>query len=246
MSFFLGVALPNLKEWSGTEPSNGVPSLLSWLPNFLQATRGAGSRRDYSSNPFSKLLRGRFNLEGKSHCRHLKSRKQFVLGLGRRGRQSRSSASKGSADRSGQRACRTFRERDPPFDRQIHGPVPARRHSRMKSVSRGRRLERTRRTNFQSLCDRPEAFPGRRLQSRLAIVIVLISASAFPATLSPPSGAPPKARFWRQRASRPRPVLGSLNAPAKKLRLHGKSLLPTREVSVAFRPVLRHSDDCAL
>lgn len=71
MSFFPGVALPNLKEGSGTEPSNGVPSLLLWLPNFPPSTRRAGSRRDYSSNPFSKLLRGCFNLEGKSHGRHL-------------------------------------------------------------------------------------------------------------------------------------------------------------------------------
>ena len=37
-----------------------------------------------------------------------------------------------------------------------------------------------------------------------------------------------------------------LNAPGKKVRLHGESLLPAREVSVALRPVLRHSDDCAL
>ena len=82
MSFFPGVALPNLKEGSGTEPSNGVPSLLLWLPNFPPSTRRAGSRRDYSSNPFSKLLRGCFNLEGKSHCRHLESRKAVRRGAG--------------------------------------------------------------------------------------------------------------------------------------------------------------------
>ena len=46
-------------------------------------------------------------------------------------------------------------------------------------------------------------------QLLLAGAIVFVSASAFPATLSPPCGAPAKARFWRQRASRPRPALGS-------------------------------------
>jgi len=70
------------------QPERGVrdralksPTIFALMaPQFPPSTRRARSRRDYSSNPFSRLLRGRFNLEGKWHCRHLESRKAVRRG----------------------------------------------------------------------------------------------------------------------------------------------------------------------
>lgn len=130
------------------------------------------------------------------------------------------------------------------FDRQIHGPVPVPRHSCMKGVSRGRRLAHS-----------PDKLPVA-WRSKDSPAAGCSRCWRVSSSLSPP------ARFrlpFRRQAEhhrkrdpggnvRPAPDRSwdPLNAPVKKLPLHGKSLLPAREVSVALRPVLRHSHDCAL